>query len=400
MASTKRQSRKSFYIQVGQQVLILDVHISPHAANNSLISGKKQAPKRSYDWFKKSHLLELLKSLEKVVAARVYSNRPVTRATHEYIASLRDITTQNLKIQYSFKKRSVTLQQFALLKKEKIYHLNGKTRMKDKINYDSLSFFHEKLVATVKQLVTGSKQPLTSLPLHESTKDQEMPVKNDTSSNYFAKPTDTLITSAVKRKKTSLKKMAKKSKKAMLKLSNESLAIPPSSFQEQNGNNAGLPSCHTDTESMFSMSNSSEVNSEQKMQKTFIDLEEEPKGLQDVRRVEDLQNDHLKFLINKMEEYLRSIFRGEVYCRRHEEYKNGGKSRDNLNFQVGMAHFSEDQHDCIMDALVAMFCYKHVKYLDYVTKVMLPEALIKLYQDIHKTTFDQAEECLLNDTVF
>lgn len=69
----------------------------------------------------------------------------------------------------------------------------------------------------------------------------------------------------------------------MLKLSNESLAIPPSSFQEQNGNNAGLPSCHTDTESMLCMSNSSEVNSEQKMQKTFIDLEEEPKGLQDVR---------------------------------------------------------------------------------------------------------------------
>ena len=47
----------SSFFQVGQQVLILDVHISPHAANNSLISGKKQAPKRSYDWFKKSHLL-------------------------------------------------------------------------------------------------------------------------------------------------------------------------------------------------------------------------------------------------------------------------------------------------------------------------------------------------------
>ena len=34
---------------------------------------------------------------------------------------------------------------------------------------------------------------------------------------------------------------------------------------------------------------------------------------------------------------------------------------DNLNFQVGMAHFTEDQHDCIMDALMAMFCYKHIK---------------------------------------
>lgn len=34
---------------------------------------------------------------------------------------------------------------------------------------------------------------------------------------------------------------------------------------------------------------------------------------------------------------------------------------DDLNFQVGMAHFTEDQHDCIMDTLMAMFCYKHTK---------------------------------------
>ena len=30
------------------------------------------------------------------------------------------------------------------------------------------------------------------------------------------------------------------------------------------------------------------------------------------RKVEDLQEDHLKFLINQMEDYLRTIFRGEV----------------------------------------------------------------------------------------
>lgn len=167
---------------------------------------------------------------------------------------------------------------------------------------------------------------------------------------------------------------------------------------------------------------------------------------------------------------------------------------DDLNFQVGMAHFSEEQHECILNSLGAMFCYRNKKvhtciiyvvntpcrpnevskknrclyhllilkgilfllnyslswwlqdfwpyqlapiidlannrqclhvawfggflycclefyttrpfweknlpniffalfialqYLDYVMKVMLPEALIKLYQDIHKTSFEE-----------
>ena len=132
---------------------------------------------------------------------------------------------------------------------------------------------------------------------------------------------------------------------------------------------------------------------------------------------------------------------------------------DDLNFQVGMAHFSEEQHECILNSLGAMFCYRNKKvhtciiyvvntpcrpneeskktrchllmrkgshflfkcsllrlsrilyycsflgknlpnilflalfialqYLDYVMKVMLPEALIKLYQDIHKTSFEK-----------
>lgn len=396
MASFRRQQKKIHYVKVGEQLLMLEVYIDPNTTMNYKVE-TMDTRRRSYEWFKEIHLQELCSGVETISTTRVYSTKPVTRTTsmkYEYVANSWHIITQNLKIQCYFKKRSAPVQQFALLMKKKNGNLNGETRNKENNNYDNLPMFHEKLVAIVKQKVIEKKQQPINLKVEESTKGKEKAVKNETSSNYFAEQTDHLITSAVKRKKTSLKKIAKKSKIALLKSQSATDSSETSSNQGQSDGSKDRLNTQ-----ISSTSNNSTPNNSDDQNNMFIDLEEVPKDLH-VRKVEDLRSDHLKYLINNMEEYLRTIFRGEVYCRRHEDYKKGGKSKDNLNFQVGMAHFTEDQHDCIMDALMAMFCYKHIKYIDYVTKVMFPEALIKLYQDVHQTKYDEAEEHLLNDTIW
>ncbi|KAI0230767.1 hypothetical protein LSAT2_018879 [Lamellibrachia satsuma] len=66
-----------------------------------------------------------------------------------------------------------------------------------------------------------------------------------------------------------------------------------------------------------------------------------------------------------------------------------------LNYQVRLNLFSEEQPDIIVSALVAIFCKKTgSKYLDYVLKVLLPEILIKIYMDMHGTSYPDTEEIM------
>ncbi|XP_070578896.1 uncharacterized protein [Ptychodera flava] len=66
----------------------------------------------------------------------------------------------------------------------------------------------------------------------------------------------------------------------------------------------------------------------------------------------------------------------------------------NLTYRVYMTIFSEEQQEAVIQALTDMFCSKHNKYLDYVLKVMLAEAFIKIFMDIHQTTHEESEEIM------
>ncbi|KAK2561013.1 UBX domain-containing protein 1 [Acropora cervicornis] len=78
--------------------------------------------------------------------------------------------------------------------------------------------------------------------------------------------------------------------------------------------------------------------------------------------------------------------------------KQVGLQTGDLAFQVQFGQFSEDQRDTIIDVLTSMFCYKHSKYFDYVSKVLLPETLVMIYMQIVGRTRDEAELSLLHRT--
>ncbi|XP_074651077.1 uncharacterized protein LOC141905893 [Tubulanus polymorphus] len=115
------------------------------------------------------------------------------------------------------------------------------------------------------------------------------------------------------------------------------------------------------------------------------------KTVKDVSQLEDKQ---LTYLVMQNECYLRNIFQGKTKCRRHEDYKNGGKSRRNLTLQVPITLYSDAQCDVIIKGLMDMFCPTDTKYMDYVFRVLLPETLIKIYMEVHQTSHELAEERL------
>ncbi|XP_078349986.1 uncharacterized protein LOC144634825 isoform X2 [Oculina patagonica] len=126
-----------------------------------------------------------------------------------------------------------------------------------------------------------------------------------------------------------------------------------------------------------------------------ITIEDKPPVPINVSTIEELTAEQTEQLVWEHASKLREIFEGKKYCRRHEDYKRGGKMKGDLAFQVLFGPFSEEQRDRIMGVLTNMFCYKHSKYFDYVSKVLLPEALVMLYMKVVGRSRDEAEHSLL-----
>ncbi|CAH1263344.1 Hypp2676 [Branchiostoma lanceolatum] len=115
-------------------------------------------------------------------------------------------------------------------------------------------------------------------------------------------------------------------------------------------------------------------------------------SIKKIRHVKDLDSDQIRYLVKKDERYLKHIFKGKISCRRHEDYKRGGAARADLNFQVRLGMFHEAQQDEVLEVLNAIFCPAgNNKYLDYVFKVLLPEALIKIHMHISGASHDESE---------
>ncbi|XP_067680271.1 uncharacterized protein [Haliotis asinina] len=113
--------------------------------------------------------------------------------------------------------------------------------------------------------------------------------------------------------------------------------------------------------------------------------------LSQVSSESELTESHIQMMVLGSEGYLRSIFTGKHQCRRHEDYKKGGKTRLNLNYQVNLAMFTEPQQDAVMETLMGMFCKRHHKYMDYILKVLLPEMMIRILMEVKHMTYDDTE---------
>lgn len=80
---------------------------------------------------------------------------------------------------------------------------------------------------------------------------------------------------------------------------------------------------------------------------------------------------------------------------RHTEFKKFSKKSGNFLYEnTAMNNYTYDQYMSAVRALQYVFCKKDSRYNEYIVKVLLPEALIKICMRIYQCSKDSAEEFL------
>jgi len=109
-----------------------------------------------------------------------------------------------------------------------------------------------------------------------------------------------------------------------------------------------------------------------------------------------LTEKHVEYMVLQDINYFLDIFSGDCeHSWRHTQYKKFSKRTGNLLYEnSAMSSYRYDQCMAAVHALQAIFCKKDYRYNEYIVKVLLPEALIKICMRIYQCSKDAAEEFL------
>ena len=102
----------------------------------------------------------------------------------------------------------------------------------------------------------------------------------------------------------------------------------------------------------------------------------------------------LKKLCQSNLKYLERIIHREVYSERHEDFVSNGPKRDDLKYKSISSPFTDEQIDEVYKDLKCLMlgsCYKGSTEDEYLEKVLLPEALIKIYMELFGVEKSAAE---------
>lgn len=107
----------------------------------------------------------------------------------------------------------------------------------------------------------------------------------------------------------------------------------------------------------------------------------------------------IEYMILRDINYYIDIFSGNCdHSWRHLEYKKFSKKSGNLLYSnTALNSFRSEQYTAAAKALQSIFCRKNNKFDEYIVKVLLPEALIKMCMRIYQCGKEAAEEFLQRD---
>ncbi|XP_076350804.1 uncharacterized protein LOC143247130 isoform X2 [Tachypleus tridentatus] len=127
------------------------------------------------------------------------------------------------------------------------------------------------------------------------------------------------------------------------------------------------------------------------------DIEE---SIKQVKNIKELTNRQLQHIFNKSLSFLQEVHNGKLFNQRHEDFLHGGQASRSLTFQVPLSMFKEDQIDFIMDLLMEVYCKKNpAENLDYILKVLLPVALIKVHMEVTGKSYKESDN-IMSDHMF
>ena len=97
----------------------------------------------------------------------------------------------------------------------------------------------------------------------------------------------------------------------------------------------------------------------------------------------DIASEHIQDMIADLGDKLQEILYETLPCNRMAKYLRGSRQdKLDLNYNVPMGHFSDDQHQLILRELLDMMLEKDNESTEVVLKVLFPETLIRLYKGL------------------
>ena len=105
--------------------------------------------------------------------------------------------------------------------------------------------------------------------------------------------------------------------------------------------------------------------------------------------VSTMRLEELEQRLQDLRPFLTNLGKGEGPKERYDLYIAGGKARFNLDANCPMGKFNSEHHELICSTLAVMFVDEFSP--DYVCKVILPEAMIKIYMDVVGCEYAKAE---------
>ena len=107
-----------------------------------------------------------------------------------------------------------------------------------------------------------------------------------------------------------------------------------------------------------------------------------------------LDIESIKQLCQNNKKYFWEILNRECYSERHEDFLSNGKRRDDLRFKSISSPFTDEQIEVVVQDLEHVMLgsfYTGSTVNEFLEKVMLPEALIKVYMDVFNVGKGEAE---------
>ena len=108
----------------------------------------------------------------------------------------------------------------------------------------------------------------------------------------------------------------------------------------------------------------------------------------------DISNERLEAMIQDIAVELQQILYETLPSDRMDKYLNGTRQEKiDLNYNVPMGYFSdEQQHQFVLEEWKDMMPEKDNQSIEVILKVLFPETLIRLYKEITKKSYEEAEE--------
>ncbi|XP_070198639.1 chromodomain Y-like protein [Littorina saxatilis] len=109
-----------------------------------------------------------------------------------------------------------------------------------------------------------------------------------------------------------------------------------------------------------------------------------------VRPTMVLSNGDLKERLHDMKGLLSNIAEGSVVTERRKSYQQG--SRRSFDIDNGLALLPDDQEHVMMDTLMSMFPMLALKNMDFIVRVLLPEAIFTIYSQVTSEALEDMPE--------